>query len=147
VSVAASNSKGELIALCRTQNLGDPSFESVSDGPGHAPWFRTTVRLGERELGHGEGRSKRDAERAASAEALLALTPSSEKATAKKSVAQPANQESAKARWPIYAEVLSRALLVAHERNEDGPPAEVAQGAAELYRALLTELGYIPDHP
>jgi ribonuclease III len=145
VSVAAGNSKGELIALCRTQGLGDPSFESVSDGPGHAPWFRSTVRLGERELGHGEGRSKRDAERAASAEALLTLTPSPEKVAGKKPPAQPSEQESGPARWPIYAEVLSRALLVAHERNEDGPPAEVAQDAADVYRALLTELGYTPD--
>lgn len=147
MNVAASNSKGELIALCRTQNLGEPSFESVPGGPGHAPWFRSTVRLGERELGRGEGRSKRDAERAASAQALQILMTGAESQDADGPPAPPADAAPDQARWPIYAEVLSRALLVAHERNADGPLPEVARDAAELYRALLSGLGYAPEAP
>ena len=162
VSPASSNAKGELIAACRNQGLGDPSFESVSDGPGHAPWFRTTVLLGERELGRGEGRSKRDAERAASMDALRALSPAPElpgpalpgpelPAPESQTEFRPETRKVTSAlppeRWPIYADVLSQALLVAHERNEDGGLPEVARQAAELYRRLLAELGHSPEQP
>ncbi len=154
---ASSNAKGELIAACRNQGLGDPSFESVPSGPGHAPWFRTSVLLGERELGRGEGRSKRDAERAASMEALKTLSPAAELPVPEFPVPesltefQPETRKVASAllaeRWPIYADVLSQALLVAHERNEDGALPEVARQAAELYRRLLGELGHHPEQP
>ena len=148
ISPSGSNAKGELIATCRNQSLGDPSFESVSDGPGHAPWFRTTVLLGERELGRGEGRSKRDAERAASLEALKTLSPAPE-LPAPESQTEAGKITSAlpAGRWPIYADVLREALLVAHERNEDGGMPQVAADAAELYRRLLAELGHTPEQP
>ena len=43
---------------------------------------------------------------------------------------------------PIYAEVLSQALLVAHEHSDDGTLIQVAHDAALLYRRLLAELGH-----
>jgi len=46
---------------------------------------------------------------------------------------------------PIYAEVLSQALLVAHERSDDGTLIQVARDAALLYRRLLAELGHRPE--
>ena len=149
ISPSVSNAKGELIATCRSQGLGDPVFESVSDGPGHAPWFRTTVLLNERELGRGEGRSRRDAERAASLEALKTLSPAAEPRKSEPQKAEPQKSEPAlpAERWPIYADVLSQALLVVHERDEDGELPEVARQAAELYRRLLAELGHTPEQP
>ena len=140
-----SNAKGELIAACRNQGLPDPSFQNESGGPGHAPWFRTVVLLGAHELGTGEGRSKRDAERAASLEALKAITALAE-APPSQTAQQPAQSAApGRGRWPVYADVLREALLVAHERNEDGPLPQVASEAAELYRRLLTELGHAPE--
>ncbi len=141
-----SNAKGELIAACRNQGLPDPTFQSESGGPGHAPWFRTVVLLGAHELGTGEGRSKRDAERAASLEALKAIATPAEP-TPSQVAPEFARRDAAVRRWPIYADVLKEALLVAHERNEDGPLPQVAQEAAELYRLLLGELGYTPETP
>ncbi|WP_424951339.1 double-stranded RNA binding motif domain-containing protein [Deinococcus sp.] len=132
------NAKGELIAACRNLGLPDPRFESESGGPGHAPHFRCTVTVGEREVGQGEGRSKRDAERAASLEALRAI----------EALAVPSDRRDvpqALRRWPIYADVLSQALLVAHERRGDGTLPQVAQDAALIYRQVLSDLGYAPE--
>ncbi len=143
------NAKGELIAACRTLGLPDPIFQSESGGPGHAPWFRTVALLGERELGTGEGRSKRDAERAASLEALKSMsapgvdadtTPSISPTEAPQPLPRPVPVP-----VPIYAEVLSQALLVAHERSDDGTLIQVAHDAALLYRRLLAELGHRPE--
>ena len=157
------NAKGELIAACRTLGLPDPVFQSESDGPGHAPWFRTTVLLGERELGRGEGRSKRDAERAASLEALRSLAAPGADADAIASAPPTEAYPSGPVPIspvsispvpihpvpihpvPIYAELLSQALLVAHERIEDGTLTQVAHDAALLYRRLLAELGHLPE--
>lgn len=142
-----SNAKGELIAACRNQGLPDPTFQSESGGPGHAPWFRTVVLLGAHELGTGEGRSKRDAERAASLEALKAIaTSAGERPMQATETAQPSDVPE-NPRWPIYADVLKEALLVAHERSEVGTLPQVARDAAELYRCLLGELGHTPEAP
>ena len=149
------NAKGELIAACRTLGLPDPIFQSESGGPGHAPWFRTVVLLGERELGTGEGRSKRDAERAASLEALKSMSapgvdadtiPSVSPTEAPQSLPRPVPVPvPISVPVPIYAEVLSQALLVAHERSDDGTLIQVAHDAALLYRRLLAELGHRPE--
>ncbi len=59
----------------RVQALGHPppTYEVIeTGGPAHARWFHVHVRVGERCLGSGEGRSKRMAERAAAAAALEA---------------------------------------------------------------------------
>ena len=133
------NPKGELISTCRALELGEPVFESVAQGPRHAPWFSAVVRLegplGGREPGRGEGASKRDAERQASSAALRQLT------------ARPAaDGEAVGESWPVYAEVLSQALLVAHERGEAQTLAELRRQTAELYRELLRELGVQPQY-
>ncbi|ULH14908.1 putative dsRNA-binding protein [Deinococcus sp. KNUC1210] len=132
----SDNPKGELIERARALNLGEPVFESVAQGPGHEPWFTTVVSLQGRDLGRGEGRSKRDAERTASHAALQRLMAEPELVAAEPS---PRAQT-----WPIYAEVLSQALLVAHERSDAGQLSEVAQDAARLYRTLMQELGVSP---
>lgn len=60
----------------RLQALGQvaPSYEIVDmRGPAHERWFRVKVRGRGAELGEGEGRSRRAAERAAAVAALAAL--------------------------------------------------------------------------
>ncbi|GGR04528.1 putative dsRNA-binding protein [Deinococcus ruber] len=134
------NPKGELIERARALNLGEPVFESVAQGPGHEPWFTTVISVQGRDLGRGEGRSKRDAERTASQDALQRLMA---EPVLSGQAASAAAQRVAQV-WPIYAEVLSQALLVAHERSDAGQLSEVAQDAARLYRTLMQELGVSP---
>ena len=47
-----------------------PSYELSEEGPDHAKRFTATVRLGDRVWGAGSGRSKKEAEQAAAADAL-----------------------------------------------------------------------------
>ena len=49
---------------------GGPVYELEEEGPDHAKRFTATVRLGGRAWGAGSGRSKKEAEQAAAAEAL-----------------------------------------------------------------------------
>jgi len=140
----------ELIAACRSLGLPDPAFATESGGPGHAPWFRCTVTVAGANRGLGEGKSRREAERLASLEGLRALgvlerpgpaeQPGEQKPAGNGEQARPVSPM----RWPIYADVLSQALLVAHERHDHAAPQEVAHEAALLYRALLSELGHAP---
>ena len=148
------NAKGELIAACRSLGLPDPAFATESGGPGHAPWFRCTVTVsagsvaGEKR-GLGEGKSRREAERLASLDVLRALgvleqAPEPEAAGSGGQAVSPA-PVAPPVRWPIYADVLREALQVAHERNDHAALPQVAQEAAQLYRALMSELGHTPQ--
>ena len=62
------NSKGDLIARAVTLGLDAPTFEAEPSGPPHDRTFRAVVRIGSRVLGQGQGRTKREAERAAERE-------------------------------------------------------------------------------
>lgn len=127
------NAKGDLIARAIALGLGTPSFEVTTQGPPHEPTFRVTVRLGGEVLGPGgEGRSKKDAERAAAEAALQLLNGGS-----------PA---SVTGRWPIYSAVLAEALEVAADfAPDDASLEDVRLRAATLYRDLLADLGHGPD--
>ena len=127
----SDNPKGELIERARALNLGEPVFESVAQGPGHEPWFTTVVSLQGRDLGRGEGRSKRDAERIASHAALQRLM-----AEPGPVAAEPSPRVQA---WPIYAEVLSQALLVALRALAE-TPGLVETGAVTSALAKLEQL-------
>jgi len=50
-----------------------PDYRVSAEGPDHDPEFTATVLLGEREEGHGRGRTKKQAEQRAAAAALEAL--------------------------------------------------------------------------
>lgn len=135
------NAKGDLIARALTLGLGAPTFEAETHGPPHDRRFRVTVRAGGQVLGGGgEGRSKRDAERAASESALQAL--SGEGAAPAAPDGAPPTPE----RWPIYGAVLAGALDAALEfAPEDATLDDVRVRAARMYRGLLTDLGHGPD--
>ena len=51
-----------------------PSYETTSsEGPEHNKTFKVRVHFGKRTLGHGEGKSKKEAEQAAARDALQNL--------------------------------------------------------------------------
>ena len=70
----AANPKGRLQELLQDRFRRAPEYRTVaSAGPDHARTFVVEVRYGDRVLGRGEGQSKREAQQAAAANALLAL--------------------------------------------------------------------------
>lgn len=149
----SSNSKGDLIARLAALGMGLPSFEAQASGPAHDHTFYATVTVDGQVLGSGEGRNRREAERAASLEALRALGP----APTKQGAAAPATTKPATEKtednlpyapqtpWPIYAQVLAAAVEAALEfAAEDASLGDVQQDAAQFYRGLMAELGHDP---
>lgn len=128
------NSKGDLIARLIALGRGAPTFEAQSSGPAHERTFRASVSVDGRVLGSGEGRTKRDAERAAAEAGLLALNTS------------PAPVQPPAETWPIYAQVLAESIGAALEfAGEDATLEDVQRDAARFYRGLLAELGHQPE--
>jgi len=75
----ARDPKSELQERVQANGGEPPTYVVVdSSGPAHARWFAVSVRIGEHAVAEGRGRSKREAERAAAAEALRALGPPAE---------------------------------------------------------------------
>jgi len=67
------DAKNRLQELCARLGIGAPSYSVHESGPDHARRYRAEVAVGrgpERVAGHGEGRSKKQAERAAALEVL-----------------------------------------------------------------------------
>ncbi len=65
------NYKGELLELIQASGKGLPRYDVVSEsGPDHDKTFNIVVSLNGRDLGHGLGLSKKEAEQKAAAEAL-----------------------------------------------------------------------------
>jgi ribonuclease III len=57
--------KTSLQELSAQHNLGVPEYVIEDDGPDHAKTFTAQVRVGDKLYGHGEGRSKKEAEQQA----------------------------------------------------------------------------------
>lgn len=71
----AANPKGRLQELLQERHRKGPDYRTVAtEGPDHARIFSVEVRFNNQVLGRGEGPSKRDAEQAAAAAALEALS-------------------------------------------------------------------------
>lgn len=72
----ARDPKSELQERVQANGGEPPTYVVVdSSGPAHARSFAVSVQIGEKVVAQGRGRSKREAERAAAAEALRALGP------------------------------------------------------------------------
>ena len=137
------NPKGDLIDYCRVHGFGAPVFESHQEGPEHQPTFSCDVLIQEQVYASGQGRTKRDAEKAAAALALAALqvNPPADLPTSTKTAA-----EEDEGPWPIFPEVLGRCLEVANSRVASGllgleAIEQVRELTLELYQGLLEELG------
>jgi ribonuclease III len=63
--------KSELQNLIQGKGLGTPVYRIVSSsGPSHDPTFKAEVTLGNQAIGHGTGKSKKEAEQNSALEAL-----------------------------------------------------------------------------
>jgi ribonuclease III len=71
--------KTSLQELTADRGLGVPDYHVEDSGPDHQKLFRAVVRVGGRELGEGEGRSKKAAEQLAAEAAWRAITAETEK--------------------------------------------------------------------
>ena len=70
----AKDSKTRLQELLQRQGNVQIDYRLIEErGPDHAKWFTMAVAVGDRELGRGEGHSKKEAEQAAAQMALAAL--------------------------------------------------------------------------
>lgn len=154
-----TNPKGDLIEYCRANGLGTPGFETTASGPEHQPVFTTSVVISDQVWASAQARTKRDAEKAAAATALLALEqgePVAEQAhdapdapelpTILKLEPEDTDDFEDEGPWPIFPEVLAKALEVANSRVDAGKRGEVAVRevgslALELYKDLLEDLG------
>jgi ribonuclease III len=154
-----TNPKGDLIEYCRANGLGTPSFETNANGPEHQPVFTTQVVIANQVWATAEARTKRDAEKVAAAMALESLE-QGEPATAPVGEASHATDLPTilkfepddtddfddEGPWPIFPEVLAKALEVANARVDAGKRGEdavreVGSLALELYKDLLEDLG------
>jgi ribonuclease-3 len=66
--------KTSLQELTADRGLGVPEYQVKDSGPDHQKLFRAVVRVGSRELGSGEGRSKKAAEQLAAEAAYRSIT-------------------------------------------------------------------------
>jgi len=66
--------KTSLQELTADRGLGVPEYHVRDSGPDHQKMFRAVVKVGARELGDGEGRSKKAAEQLAAEAAYLSIT-------------------------------------------------------------------------
>ena len=66
--------KTSLQELTADRGLGVPDYQVRDSGPDHQKMFRAVVKVGARELGAGEGRSKKAAEQLAAEAAYLSIT-------------------------------------------------------------------------
>jgi ribonuclease III len=66
--------KTSLQELTADRNLGVPEYHVKDSGPDHQKLFRAVVKVGSRELGAGEGRSKKAAEQLAAEAAYRTIT-------------------------------------------------------------------------
>ncbi|HEX2863117.1 MAG TPA: putative dsRNA-binding protein [Deinococcales bacterium] len=155
-----TNAKGDLIDACRVRGLPAPVFATSAAGPEHEPTFLCEVSISGVLNARGEGRNKRDAERAAAVEALRQLsTPPAMKvgaAPSVRAVEAPAPRapeefedmadelDEDEGPWPVFPEVLAECLRVANSRVPGQSSAalhEVRDLALELYKGLLEDLG------
>jgi ribonuclease-3 len=73
-SLAEVDYKSKLQEVIQKKFKVPPSYEMTeAEGPDHDKTFRVLVRLGKNELGHGEGKTKKEAEQAAARNALIAM--------------------------------------------------------------------------
>ena len=70
---ASLDYKTSLQELVAARALGLPEYRVTDSGPDHCKEFSAVVAVGGRDVGHGEGRNKKEAEQAAAEEAYRAL--------------------------------------------------------------------------
>lgn len=141
------NPKGEVIARCQKDGLGNPEFRVQIKGPKHEPHFVCEVYLAEDLLGSGEGNTKKRAERIA-AEAALEWLGREQMAESGKQTSPKLANEGFEGPWPIFPEVLAASLQTANSRvsarlEGEKAIAQVLELSLILYKGTLERLGEI----
>jgi len=148
-SKRVSNPKGEVIAWCLREGLGNPEFRVSAKGAKHEPDFTCEVYLAEQLLGSGKSNTKKRAERIASEAALEWLERSQNEAEVPEE-ANETNDEAFEGPWPIFPEVLAASINTANTRvptNLKGEAAlsEVKQLSLKFYKDILESLGEVVE--
>ncbi len=143
-----SNPKGEVIAWCLREGLGNPEFRVSAKGAKHEPDFTCEVYLGEQLLGSGKSNTKKRAERIASEAALEWLERSQNEEPAEE--AKEISDEAFEGPWPIFPEVLAASINTANTRVDaslTGEAAlnEVKQLSLKFYKDIVESLGEVVD--
>ena len=149
--------KSALNSYCQNKNLPTPKFETRGTGTDDDPLFISDVTVGGELVATGQGRSKREAERAAAELALEQLRgqhgePEISKRKRRRKPrpsnrpSEGENSDAADGAWPVYPELLAEALRVADSRlpqNLKGRDVreELARFASDIYKSLLEDLG------
>ena len=78
-SLEETDYKSRLQEILQKRHKIPPNYETVeAEGPDHDKTFRVAVKLGSKPLGHGGGKTKKEAEQAAARDALAAMEKSEE---------------------------------------------------------------------
>lgn len=153
--------KGVLIERLQKAGQDKPEFRSERTGPDHQPTFLCDVLVDGQVIGTGQGSNKREAERRAAEEALLALDAETdgdqveavedEHDPAPARHAAPADEDDDfEGPWPMLEQVLAATVQVAehrvadHLRGDDARTA-VRDFALRLYKELLVDLGDVVE--
>lgn|SRR5690625_223847 len=126
--------------------LGTPAYSTSSSGPKHDQVFTAEVKVDDETLGKGIARTKREAERAAAEDAIVALEAREQEAEA----AAFDDEEDFEGPWPVFEELLRQTLQVADSRVPQHLTGEQARTAIRdfslrLYKDLLLNLGEVVD--
>jgi ribonuclease-3 len=154
--------KGLLIERAQKLGLERPEFATDKTGPEHEPAFITDVLLDGEVIGTGQGRSKRDSEKAAAEEALAELTARESGGTRAASGtgrARAAGSGGAEAQgadeeftgpWPMFDDLLASVVDVAERRvsadlRGDAALTAIRDFSLTLYKELLADLGEVVE--
>ncbi|SRR5690554_1979969 len=139
-----AHAKSTLAEALSRHGLGAPAYSTSGQGPRHEQVFTTEVRAGDRLLGTGSGKTKRESERLAAEDAIERLeNPAPE---ADDEVDGPGFDGP----WPMFDDLLAGILTVAEKRIPNhlhGEDARVAirDFTLSLYKELLVSLGDVVE--
>ncbi|MEM7737190.1 MAG: putative dsRNA-binding protein [Deinococcota bacterium] len=163
--------KSALIERSRQLGLGKPKFDTKRTGPEHEPIFVSDALMRGDVYGTGQGSTKRDAERHASEEALLALEQRLDETLDDETLddesledaayedaayentspsLQPVPDTDFDGPWPLFPDLLVSSLQIANNRVNPvliGQAAidEIHTLAVSLYKASLESLGEVME--
>ena len=131
--------KSELNDFCQQAGHSQPVYQTHQEGPQHEPVFVSEVIIADVVYGKARGKTKRDAEKEASEQALDVLQGKISLSSVSQTFEGP---------WPIFPEVLAASFQVANSRVDQKLRGEraitqIQQLALRLYKESLENLGEV----
>lgn len=135
--------KSVLIERAKSQGLAKPVFHTQATGPDHEPTFICEVSIDGKIYGEGQGNNKRDAERAASEDALSSMD--NPQRLRQQTLL---SEDFYEGPYPVIDDVLAACLTIANQRvpsHLHGLDAieDVRELALYLYRGSLSGIGEV----